>query len=47
MNSEVVAADECLPIAVDRDAVDVVGVGVGVGPTRHGGDDGIMMCQSW
>jgi hypothetical protein len=44
INSQVVAANESLPVAVDRDAVDVVCVCVGVCPTGYGGDDGIVMC---
>ena len=46
VDPEIITADERLPVAVDRDAVDVIGVGVGIGPTRHGGDDGIMVGQS-
>ena len=41
--AEIVAADEGLAVAVYRDAVDVVGVRVGVGSTRYGSHDGIVV----
>jgi hypothetical protein len=45
VDTQVVTADECLPVTVYRDAVDVVGVGVGVGPPGHGGHHGIVVGQ--
>lgn len=45
--AEIVAADKCFAIAVDRYAVDVVGMGVGVGLPWHGRHDRVMMCQTW
>lgn len=35
VDSEVITANECLTIAVDRDAVDMIGMGIGVGATRY------------
>ena len=46
VDSQVIAADECLPVAVDGHAVDVVGVGVSICLSRHGRHDGIMVCKS-
>lgn len=42
---QVVAGDECFSIAVHRDAVDVICVGVGIGPARHSSHDSIVVCH--
>lgn len=47
VDPEIITADEGFAITVDRDAVDVICVGVGVGTPRDGGHDGIMVCQTW
>lgn len=44
--SQVIRADECLSITVDRDAVDVIGVCVGICSPWYRCNDSIMMCQS-
>ena len=41
--SEVIAADESLPIAVDRYAVDVICVGIGIGSARDSSNNGIVV----
>lgn len=46
INSQVIAADKRLSVAVYRDAVDVIGVSIGVGSARHGSDDGVVMCEA-
>lgn len=46
IDSQVVTADESLPIAVDRYAVDVVGVGIGVGSTRHCRNNSVVVRQA-
>ena len=46
VDTQIVAADEGLSIAVHRDAVDVVGVGVGVCSAWHGGNNRIVMCEA-
>lgn len=43
VHPQVVATDEGFPVAVDGDAVDVIGVRIGVRLPRDGGHDGIMM----
>ena len=43
INPQIVTANKRLPVGVYRYAVDVIGMGVGVGSTRNGGDNGIMM----
>lgn len=43
---QIIAADESFSIAVDRYAVDVIGMSVCVGSTGHGGNDGVVMCHS-
>ena len=45
VDTQVVTADECLPVTVHRDAVDVVGVCVGIRPPRDGGHHGIVVSQ--
>ena len=47
VDPKVVGADERLAVAVHRDAVDVVGVGVGVRLARHGRHDGVVVGESW
>ncbi len=47
IDSQVVAADKGLAITVDRYAVDVVGVCIGVGPARYRSNDRVMVCQAW
>lgn len=42
---QIIAADEGLPIAIDRDAVDMVGVCVCIRLSRHSSNDGIMVSQ--
>lgn len=44
--SQIVTADEGFPITVDRDAIDMVGMGVCVGSTRHSGNNSIVMCHA-
>lgn len=43
VDSQVIAADECLAVTVHRDTIDVVGVGICVGATRDGGDNSIVV----
>lgn len=43
VDTEVVTTDECLAIAVDRDAVDVIGMSIGVCPTGNSSNDCVMM----
>ena len=43
IDAEIVTADEGLTIAVDRDAVDVVGMGVGVSTSRDCSNYGVVM----
>ena len=45
VDAQVIAADERFSIAVDRYAVDVVGMSVCVISARDGGDDSIVMGQ--
>lgn len=47
VDAQVVTADECLAIAVDRDAVDVIGVGIGVYPSWNGCNDCVVVCHAW
>lgn len=46
VDPEVITADECLSVAVDRDAIDVVGVGISIRASRDGSYDGIVMRQA-
>lgn len=46
IDAEVVAADERLSIAIDGDAVDVVGVSVGVRSSRNSGDNSVVVCKA-
>lgn len=43
---QVVTANERLPVAVHRDAVDVVGVGVGIGSPGYSSNNSVVMGQS-
>lgn len=45
VDTQVIAADECLPVTVHRNAVDVVGVGIGIRPARHSGDHRVVVGQ--
>lgn len=47
VDPQVIATDKSLAIAVDRYAVDMIGVGVGVGLARHSGDNSVVVGQSW
>lgn len=44
--AEIVAADKRFAIAIHRDAVDVVCMGIGIGPSRNGGHDGVMVGET-
>jgi len=46
VDAQVITADVCFAIAVDRNAIDVVSVGVGIHATRHGGDDCVVVCHA-
>lgn len=46
IDAEIVTAYEGLSITVDRDAVDVVRMGVCVGASRYSGHDSIVMGQA-
>lgn len=46
IDSQVIATDESLSIAVHRYAVDVIGVCVCVGLSRYGSDHGIVMGEA-
>lgn len=45
--SQVIAAEECLSVAVDGYAIDVISMSVGVGATRDCGNDSVMMSKAW
>ena len=45
VHAQIVATDECFPVAVDGDTVDVIGVCISVRPPGNGGHDGIMVCH--
>jgi len=47
VDAKIVAANKRLSIAVDRDAVDVVCVSIGVGPSWNSGHDSVMVCHAW
>lgn len=44
--TQIIATDERLPIAVDRDTVDVVSMSIGISPPRYGGDYCVVMCEA-
>lgn len=46
VDSQIVARDERLPIRVNGYAVDVIGMSIGVGPSRDSSDNSIMVGQS-
>lgn len=46
VDAQIVAADVRLAVAVDGDAVDVVGMGISIGPSGDGSDNGIVVRQS-
>ena len=46
IDPEVITADEGFSITVNGDAVDVVGVGIGVGSARHRRNHCVMMCHA-
>lgn len=46
VDAQVVTADIGLAIAVHRNAIDVVGVGVGIDTTRYSGNDCVVVCHA-
>lgn len=44
---QIIGRDERLSIAVDGDAVDVVGMRIGVCSAWHSGNNRIMVCKAW
>lgn len=46
VDAQVVTADVCFAIAVHRNAIDVVSVGVGIHTTRYSGDDCVVVCHA-
>lgn len=44
--AQIVATDECLPVAVDGYAIDVIRVSVGVGSSRDRGHNSIVMGET-
>jgi hypothetical protein len=44
--SQVVAANESLPIAVDGDAINVIGMSIGVGPARYRCNNGVVVGEA-
>lgn len=47
IDSEVITADEGLPVAVHRNTVYMVRMSIGVRPSRHSCDNRIMVRHSW
>ena len=47
VDAQVIAADKCLPVAIYRNAVDVVGVGIGIRPAWHSRHDSIVVREPW
>jgi hypothetical protein len=45
VDPKIIAADKGLTIAVDRDAVDVVGMRIGVSLSGNSGDHGVVVSQ--
>jgi hypothetical protein len=43
VDAQIITADVRLAVAVDRNAIDVVGVGVGVNTARNGGNDRVVV----
>ena len=46
VDAEIITANERLPITVDRDAVYVISMRIGIRPARDGGDYRIMVCHA-
>lgn len=46
VDAQVVTTDVCFAIAVHRNAIDVISVGVGVHTARYGSDDCIVVCHA-
>jgi hypothetical protein len=46
VDSQIIAADKGFPVTVHRDAVNVIGVRVGVCSAWHGGNDRVVVCES-
>lgn len=44
--SEVVTANKCLTVTIDRNAVDVIGMGIRIGPARYSSNDGVVVRHS-
>lgn len=47
VDTEIVTADEGLAIAVHRDTIDMVRMGICIRSARDGGDNCVVMCQAW
>ena len=47
VDPQIIAANERFAIAVDRYAVDMVGMRVCIRLTRYCGNDGVVVCESW
>lgn len=47
VDTQIIAADECLPIAVDRDAINVICVRIGVCAARHSSDNSVVVSEAW
>ena len=45
--TQVITADEGFSVTIHRYAVDMVGMCIGVGSPRHGGNDSIVVCHAW
>ena len=46
IDAQIIAANVCFAITVDRNAIDVVSVGVCVDTARHGGNNGVVVCHA-
>lgn len=46
VDAQVITADVCFAIAVHRNAIDVVSVGVGVHAARYSGNDCVVVCHA-
>lgn len=47
VDAQIITADKRLPVAVHRNAVDVVGVRICIRPAWHSGHDGIVVREPW
>lgn len=47
VDTEIITTDECLPIAIDRYAIDVVRMGIGIGLSRNSCYNCIVVCEPW